>query len=189
MTEEGLRRTAVERAYREHADGAYRIAYAILRDPEEASDAVHEAFARAYRSWERYDEQRPLGPWLGRIVARVSLDAARRRRVRSIRAVRMDHRDSAGGRGDGWAGDPAGPVERRRIVEDCLDSLRPEARAALVLRHYHGYDYAEIAAALGTSPGNVGSILSRAHAALRARLTDAPDPGLVAADDDRLTAR
>ena len=41
----------------------------------------------------------------------------------------------------------------------------------LVLRHYYGYDYAEIAGFLRTSPGNVGSILSRAHASLRARLT------------------
>ena len=41
----------------------------------------------------------------------------------------------------------------------------------LVLRHYYGYDYAEIAGFLRTSPGNVGSILSRAHGSLRVRLT------------------
>ena len=52
-----------------------------------------------------------------------------------------------------------------------MADLKPDVRAALVLRHYYGYDYAEIAGFLRTSPGNVGSILSRAHATLRARLT------------------
>ena len=52
-----------------------------------------------------------------------------------------------------------------------LADLKPDVRAALVLRHYYGYDYAEIAGFLRTSPGNVGSILSRAHASLRTRLT------------------
>ena len=47
--------------------------------------------------------------------------------------------------------------------------LKPDARAAVVLRHYHGYDYAEIATFLDTSPGNVGSIISRAHATIRSR--------------------
>jgi DNA-directed RNA polymerase specialized sigma24 family protein len=48
-----------------------------------------------------------------------------------------------------------------------------------VLRHYYGYEYAEIAAFLGTKPGSVGSTLSRAHAQLRAALGQA----------DRETAR
>jgi RNA polymerase sigma-70 factor (ECF subfamily) len=184
MSEDELRRAAVERAYREHADDVYRVAYAILRDADDASDAVHETFARAHRSWERYDDRRPLGPWLNRIGARVALDATRRRRVRSIRAVRLD--DGGAAAGDAGAGDPSSVVERRRLVEDGLDTLRPEARAALVLRHYHGYDYAEIAAALGTSPGNVGSILSRAHAALRVLMTERPAAEPLAPGDDRV---
>ena len=63
----------------------------------------------------------------------------------------------------------------RQLVDDGLAALKPDARAALVLRHYYGYDYAEIAGFLRTSPGNVGSILSRAHSALRDRLAVDPD--------------
>ena len=72
-----------------------------------------------------------------------------------------------------------------------LGDLKPDARAALVLRHYYGYDYAEIAAVPADEPGNVGSILSRAHATLRARLaaeateppTDIPAPRRAPADE------
>jgi hypothetical protein len=45
----------------------------------------------------------------------------------------------------------------------------------VVLRHFYGYDYAEIASFLGTNPGNIGSLLSRAHADLR-RLLAAESP-------------
>ena len=58
-------------------------------------------------------------------------------------------------------------VTDRDLVDEALGSLKPDVRAALVLRHYYGYDYAEIAGFLKTSPGNVGSILSRAHRTLR----------------------
>jgi DNA-directed RNA polymerase specialized sigma24 family protein len=59
---------------------------------------------------------------------------------------------------------------RRKVVEDALATLRPQARAALILRHYYGYDYAQIGTFLGTGSGTVGSTLSRAHALLRQRL-------------------
>jgi DNA-directed RNA polymerase specialized sigma24 family protein len=67
--------------------------------------------------------------------------------------------------------DPAFAVDRRHLVEEALGALQPMPRAALVLRHYYGYDYEQIGAFLGTSSGNVGSMLSRAHATLRTRLS------------------
>ena len=60
----------------------------------------------------------------------------------------------------------------RQVVEAELAQLRPQARAALVLRHFYGYDYARIADLLDTSPGNVGALLSRSHALLRERLAE-----------------
>jgi RNA polymerase sigma-70 factor (ECF subfamily) len=181
MSEEELRRSAVEQAYRVHADDVYRVAFAILRDPDAASDATHEAFARAFERWEQYDAARPLRPWLHRIAANAALDALRRRRVRAI-AVRLDD-DGRPLPGEPAADDPARAVEWRGLIDEGLAALKPDARAAVVLRHYYGYDYQGIATILGTSPGNVGSMLSRAHAALRARLAAVP------ADADAGTVR
>ena len=81
MTDQ-LRTEAIDRAYRDHADDVYRVAYAILRDPDGAMDATQDAFAQAYRRWEQYDANRPLRPWLHGIVSHLALDALRRRRVR-----------------------------------------------------------------------------------------------------------
>jgi RNA polymerase sigma-70 factor (ECF subfamily) len=169
-----LRRQAVDRAYRDHAEDVYRVAYAILRDPDGAVDATHDTFARAFERWEQYDANRPLAAWLHGIVTHAALDAIRRRRVRQL-AVPALGRIGDDNSASADRGDPAVQVIRRRIVDEGLARLKPDARAAVVLRHYYGYDYAEIAGFLRTSPGNVGSILSRAHAALREGLMS--DPG------------
>lgn len=52
--EQDLRREAVERAYRDHADDVYRIAYAILGDAEAAADATQDAFVRAFGHWQQW---------------------------------------------------------------------------------------------------------------------------------------
>jgi RNA polymerase sigma-70 factor, ECF subfamily len=166
-----LRRQAVDRAYRDHAQDVYRVAYAILRESEAAVDATHDTFARAFERWEQYDANRPLRGWLHGIVTHAALDALRRRRVRQLAMPVLGRLGELDLSGSGRSGDPAVEVVRRRIVDEGLAGLRPDARAAIVLRHYYGYDYAEIAGFLGTSPGNVGSILSRAHAVLRGLLS------------------
>lgn len=163
-----LRYRACDRAYRDHASDVYRIAFAILRDSDDAIDATHDAFARAWERWEQYDIQRPLRPWLHGIVVHIALDRLRKRRVRRLVGDAAKHpalEPAAGG-------DIAAEAVRRQVVEAAMAELRPAARAALVLRHYYGYDYQEIGEQLGLAGGTVGAILSRAHAVLRARLSD-----------------
>ncbi|HEV8404152.1 MAG TPA: sigma-70 family RNA polymerase sigma factor [Candidatus Limnocylindrales bacterium] len=171
MDDREIRWHAVERAYRDHADDVYRIALAILRDPEAAVDATHDTFARAFDRWHQYDQNRPLRAWLHGIVSHAALDVVRRRRVRTLALPRIGEvREMAAAGSGGPASDPARHVAERDQIDAALAGLKPDARAALVLRHYYGYDYAEIARFLRTSPGNVGSILSRSHGTLRARL-------------------
>jgi RNA polymerase sigma-70 factor (ECF subfamily) len=177
MTERERRDRAADQAYRDHANDVYRVAYGILRDPDEALDATHDTFARAWERWDQYDSQRPLQGWLHGIVVHLALDQLRRRRVRRLALPSLGRSPVARLE---TVDDAADDVARRELVDRALDGLKPTARAALVLRHYYGYDYARIAAMLGMSSGNVGSTLSRAHAAIRERL-EAAAPALAAA--------
>ena len=174
MDDREIRWRAVELAYRDHADDVYRVALAILRDPEAAIDATQDTFARAFDRWEQYDSARPLRAWLHGIVSHAALDALRRRRVRTLAlpAIGRVRETAVAGH---LEGDPARHVVDRDEFDGALADLKPDARAALVLRHYYGYDYAEIARFLRTNPGNVGSILSRAHATLRMQLAADPN--------------
>ena len=170
---ESERDRAADQAYRDHANDVYRVAFGILRDPDDALDATHETFARAWERWDQYDSQRPLKGWLHGIVVHLALDQLRRRRVRRL-ALPVLGRTATSLERTGVP-DPADEVARRQIVERALDGLRPEVRATLVLRHYYGYDYAQIGTFLGISSGTVGSTLSRAHTAIRRRL-ESEDP-------------
>ena len=176
--EPNLRRDAVDRAYRDHADDVYRVAYAILRDRDGAMEATQDAFARAFERWEQYDANRPLRPWLHGIAAHTALDALRRRRLRDLfrggQVTEIEVRDPHGD------SDPGAGLARRELIDEALGALKPLVRAALVLRHYYGYDYDQIGVLLRTSSGNVGSLLSRGHAQLRQRLAagePAPEAG------------
>ena len=176
MDDRDHRWQAVERAYRDHADDVYRVAFSILRDADAAVDATHDTFARAFDRWHQYDANRPLRAWLHGIASHAALDMLRRRRVRALAIPALGRVHDATVHAEG-TGDPAGHVADRQQIAAAMHDLKPEARAALVLRHYYGYDYAEIARFLRTSPGNVGSILSRAHATLRAQLAaEATEP-------------
>jgi RNA polymerase sigma-70 factor (ECF subfamily) len=169
MDDRDLRWQAVERAYRDHADDVYRVALAILRDPDAAVDATHDTFARAFDRWHQYDSNRSLRAWLHGIVSHAAIDDLRRRRVRQLSAPaigRLSGSIEAGA-------DPAVGVTERDLVEEGLAALEPNARAVLILRHYYGYDYAQIGGFLRMSPGTVGSVLSRSHAALRHRFETA----------------
>ena len=166
--ESQLRDRAADQAYRDHANDVYRVAYGILRDPDEALDAMHDTFARAWERWDQYDSQRPLRGWLHGIVVHLALDQLRRRRVRRLAIPQLGRSPVASL--EGSVGDASEDVARREIVDRALDGLKPAVRATLVLRHYYGYDYAQIGSMLGMSSGTVGSTLSRAHAAIRQRL-------------------
>ena len=165
--ETDLRREAVDQAYREYSADVYRVTYAILRDPEVAADAMQDVFGRAFEHWDEYDVQRPLRPWLHAIATRRALDLLRWRKVRSL-ALPWLHIEAR--QAEGVGGDPADALSLSEGIERELQGIAPRARAALILRHYYGYTYAEIAKLLGTSPGTVGSLISRAHTHLRASL-------------------
>src|SRR5690349_11923874 len=53
---------------RRHTPRVYRLAARMLGPGAEAEDACQEAFMRAHASFDGYDPERPLGPWLGRIT-------------------------------------------------------------------------------------------------------------------------
>lgn len=147
---------------------AYRTALGICRDAALAEEATQDAFLAAWRDRQRYRGDGPLDAWLLRIVVNSAITMLRRRRVRRAEPLT----EEVGQLAERIA-DPAESVAVRQV----LDALDGRHRAAVVLRYYHDLDYASIATILGTSTGNVGSMLSRALARMRVELAeDGPTP-------------
>jgi len=136
----------------------FHTALGICGDAGLAADVTQDAYESAYRERARFTGDVPVEAWLHRIAVNAALSSLRRRRVRWTQPLDLERHDRAVS-----AADAADAV----AVRGALDHLEPRARAAVVLRYYHGFDYATIAAILQTSPGNVGVLLSRALDRLR----------------------
>lgn len=142
---------------------AYRTALGIVRDAALAADVTQEAYVAAYEHRARFRGDAPGHAWLHRIVVNRALMALRRDRP-TVREMSVTDLGSA---------DDAHAADRVALFA-ALDELSPRQRAAVVLRYYHDYDYATIARILGTSPTNVGAMLSRALDRLRVSLEPGP---------------
>jgi len=149
-----------------------RLAYAILRDADEAEDAAQDGVLQALVKLDRYDPTRPFGPWLMRIVTNAAIDRRRRRAVRDTNE--LDEELAGGG--------PLPDVEVDRLalrqrLAMALDKLPERYRVAVVLFDVEGYSQAEIAEILGVAPGTVRSAVFHARRRLRRWLEDWKEDG------------
>lgn len=159
------------------ADVLYDLAWHLSRDRLEAEDLVQEAFARALRSWSQFEPGTDLKAWVLRILRNTWLDRCRHEcRSPVIPATGEDPEEGAPRpiedgslRGDVELGRLRGLVARD--IENALSDLGEEQRTVILL-DLEGLTEAEMSSVMGCLPGTIKSRLSRARAALRARLLD-----------------
>jgi RNA polymerase sigma-70 factor (ECF subfamily) len=141
-------------------DAAARL---ILRDPDQAKDAVQETLVRAWRDLPTLRDPSRFDAWLHRLLVRACIDEARRlRRHRfdvDLTPIDPPDRDDAN----------AVTVDRDQL-ERGFSRLEPEARALIVLHHYLDLPLPEVAFALGIPLGTAKSRLHRALHLMRAAL-------------------
>ncbi len=137
--------------YRDCRDELYRGA-CLLVGAHDAEEVVQGAFERAMREPQFFERIDNPGAWLRVVAARQAL--SRLRRAQRWSAIQAFLR-------------PTQPAESDLDLAYALTRLPATQRAAIVLRYYHGLDYAEIASAIGVAPSSVGPLLTRARTALR----------------------
>lgn len=157
-------RAAVEQLFQAHWPACHRAALLVTRDPDAAQDIAQEAFLAAIAALDRFDRERPLGPWLRTIVARRAIDFTRARAVRREVAATDDDRPA-----------PEHPDTAVRPSDEMLAavaSLPADQRAVVVLRHLLDLTPSEVAGIVGVPVGTVNSRLRRALDALREQLPE-----------------
>jgi RNA polymerase sigma-70 factor (ECF subfamily) len=160
---------AYEELVRRYEQVAFRAAYLVCGDADEARDAAQEGFLRAWRALAGFRSGAEPRPWLMRIVA----NAARNRRRGSGRRAHLAMRIAQDRPSDGAAPSPEVAVlatERRERLLAAVNQLSEDDRTVLGLRWFADLGEAEIAAALGVPRGTVKSRLSRAMGRLRLQL-------------------
>jgi len=151
----------------EHSALVFRIAYSVLRNPQDAEDAAQETFLRALRYGKRLRQVADARRWLARVAWRVALDRRRRpetsledaaEAVRSLRDAGAPSDQIAAGR------------QMMALLDGLMAALPAELRQAITLSAVEEMPAAEAAALLEIPEATVRSRVFRARQILKEKL-------------------
>jgi len=155
---------AFEELVRRHEQGAINVAFRLLSDEHRARDVAQEAFLRVFQSAAGYRPTAMFRTYLYRILTRICIDHSRKRKAEPRDDMSSVASDT----------DPPSEVfmrqERADRVREAIEELPVRQKTALVLQHYEGLSYQEIARTLQCSVRAVDSLLVRARESLKGRL-------------------
>jgi RNA polymerase sigma-70 factor, ECF subfamily len=154
----------------------YPSALRLTRDRCDAEDLIQETFARAYQKFDQFTPGTNLRAWLYCIMSRTFLGMCRTRSRRPAEVLAADLQEAAN--------DHAGLVPASRSAEAlalegvsdsaimrALGELPSQFKTVIYLADIEGYQYADIAAMMGTPLGTVMSRIHRGRQMLRSKLT------------------
>jgi RNA polymerase sigma-70 factor (ECF subfamily) len=170
-------RTAYNALVRKHEERAYKFAFRLTRDPEEAADVVAEAFVRVFNALPNFRSQSTFTTWLYRILTNCFLDLKKKDKgkhnVSLDSALQTDENEV-----QRQIEDPAGSpqddfekAERERKFQRAVRRLPEYQRALVVMYHAEQMSYEEISTAMDLPVGTVKSRLNRARLSLRELLS------------------
>ena len=178
---EVIRKDALEEMFVASRKRFLAIAYSILRNKEDAEDAVQEAFLSAYRHVRSFEGRSALRTWLTRIVLNAALMIQRKRKPSAVRSLS----ESDVSHDDGWTEhipdsqpDPEmihAECETLQFIDEKLGKLKPALRQAFTMTYYNDLSAAEACAMLGVSYGTFKARLFHA----RRKLSDRTERALL----------
>jgi RNA polymerase sigma-70 factor (ECF subfamily) len=144
---------------------AYAVAHRLMRQREDAEDLVQDAFMTALDKLDTFDERRPFGPWLYRILVNRGTSQIRARTIRATEAI------------PGTVGDESATPDRlaerseaAARVHAAIAELSERQRLVVQLHEIDGFSSAEIAGMLEIAEPTVRWTLHAARKRLRTEL-------------------
>ena len=157
----------------------YRLAMRMLRNQEDAEDALQEAFLQVYRGLKGFEGRSTFSTWLFRLATNVCLMKIRHRGTEPAQLLPLEeylprHEEGGHPQIQDWPDKPEEVLlnkESRLKMFEALERLPAEYRAVFILRDVEGLSNVEAGEALGISVAAVKSRLHRARLTLRGMLS------------------
>ena len=166
---------AYEVLVRSYGGRLLAVARRLLRDEEEAQDAVQEALLSAFRAIHRFEGESRISTWLHRITVNSALMRLRSRRRKPETSIEEllpgfledGHHANPPARWRELSDEQVHARQVRELVRASIDRLPETHRTVLLLRDIEQLDTKEAAEALGVTENTVKTRLHRARQALR----------------------
>ena len=166
-----------------HGPTIYRLAFGITRNRADAEEVLQDVLLTLANRCASFEGRSALGSWIYRIATNAALNKRRGKRSEletSLEDLLPTFQSDGHRAGDrtyllaDWSQNPEEELlagERRRVLEQALDSLPDHYRVVLVLRDVEGFSNDEVSTLLGEPVSSVKSRLHRARMVLREQLT------------------
>lgn len=178
LAQEG-KEAAFRELIRRYERPVFSLIFRMVRDREIAEDLAQDTFIKVLNHIDRYRPEFKLSSWLLKIANNVAIDHLRKRQLDTISIDGSPHASSAA-EVEATQIDVAAKQENAleemeakeigKAIESAIESLRPEYRSCIMLRHVEGRSYEEIAAMLDLPLGTVKTYIHRARHQLREAL-------------------
>jgi RNA polymerase sigma-70 factor (ECF subfamily) len=162
-----LSRPEFEQVFLPHLDAAYNLARWLLRNDQDAEDAVQEAYLRAYKAYSRFRGGDGKA-WLMTILRNVCFTMIKKLRSHETPEPFDEEIHQSAGQSD--LREAFRQKANAETLRAALEKLPVEFREIIVLHDLEGLAYKQIAAAVGIPIGTVMSRLARARGRLRAEI-------------------
>jgi RNA polymerase sigma-70 factor (ECF subfamily) len=172
-------RHAFAELWERHSNAAFRVAYRITKNQEDAEDVLQEAWMKAYVHLKTFDGRAKFSTWLTRIVINSALMSLRRKRTHPETSMEITD-------GETWqpreVADETKNVdelyvrhERTERLRRAICRLKPSLRNVVEIHQSNDSSVKEIAKLTGLSVAAIKSRLLRARAVLRGDLVGGPE--------------
>ncbi len=166
-------RAAAQILFGRYQDRLFGMALRLLRNRQDALEAVQQGMMKALANIEKYDAQRRFSPWMFRVTRNVCVDFYRKRKPQDEiddRVMPAKAFDEGGSRYLRSADSRLQQKQLNAALDEAMDTLGDKYREIIDLYHYKHMSYREIAAHLELPDGTVMNRLFRARRKLQAAM-------------------
>lgn len=156
---------AFEELMRAHENRVFAVCLRMLRNREWALEATQETFITVFRKADRFAGRSAFGTWLYRVAVNTCYDLTRRHKRHRADPLPETHDPVDPAAGDGFAS-----VDLRPAIEEALEALPDEFRAAVILSDLEGLALETVGEILGVPIGTVKSRVFRGRKILAEQL-------------------